>query len=153
MTIREYHKSDRAGVLGLLDSNTPDYFALSERADMEHYLDHELEDYFVVEKEGRIIGAGGINYVPEKKRAVLAWGMITPDLHGKGIGTILTKHRIEHINAMVEIESMIVRTTQLTYKFYEKMNFKLVKTQNDYWGEGFDLYHMEQKNKRQSSDI
>ena len=53
--------------IALLRQNTPAYFDPSEEADFNHYLDVEREDYFVYEEEGRIVGAGGINYFPERK--------------------------------------------------------------------------------------
>jgi ribosomal protein S18 acetylase RimI-like enzyme len=59
--------------------------------------------------------------------------MINPKHHGKGIGKKLAQHRIKHLNKNQNIELIIVRTTQLVYKFYEKMGFKLVKIEKDFW--------------------
>ena len=115
---------------------------------MVHYLENETEDYFVVEELGEIVGAGGINYEPQTKTAVISWDIIKPNQHGKGIGRKLTQHRIQHIHTKPDIEKIVVRTSQHTYKFYEKMGFKLLKVEKDYWAEGFDLYEMEQSNKK-----
>jgi ribosomal protein S18 acetylase RimI-like enzyme len=41
------------------------------------------------------------------------------------------------------VQTIMVRTTQLVYRFYEKAGFKLVEQQKDYWAEGLDLYRME----------
>ena len=60
--IRAYQPTDLLGVLDLLKSNTPEYFDPSEEAALAHYLIHEVEAYFVVEQDGIILGAGGINY-------------------------------------------------------------------------------------------
>jgi ribosomal protein S18 acetylase RimI-like enzyme len=37
---------------------------------------------------------------------------------------------------------IIVRTSQLAYKFYQKVGFELEKTEKDFWAKGFDLYQM-----------
>ncbi|MGM0580709.1 MAG: GNAT family N-acetyltransferase [Bacteroidota bacterium] len=143
MKIRPYIASDKAAVLQLFDLNTPQYFDKTERAGLIHYLDNETEDYFVVEEQGEIVGAGGINYEPQAKTAAISWDIIKPNQHGKGIGRKLTQYRIQHINTKDEIELIVVRTSQHTNKFYEKMGFKLLKVEKDYWAEGFDLYEME----------
>lgn len=146
MKIRPYISSDKAAVLQLFDLNTPQYFNKTERAGLVHYLDNETEDYFVVEEQDEIVGAGGINYEPQAKSAVISWDIIKPSQQGKGIGRKLTQHRIQHINTKPDIEKIIVRTSQHTDKFYKKMGFKLLKVEKDYWAEGFDLYWMEQWN-------
>ena len=146
MKIRSYIPSDQAAVLQLFDSNTPQYFDETERAGLVHYLENETEDYFVMEEQGEIVGGGGINYEPQTKTAVISWDIIKPSEHGKGIGRKLTQHRIQHINTKADIEKIVVRTSQHTYEFYEKMGFKLLKVEKDYWAEGFDLYWMEQWN-------
>jgi len=148
LKIRPYIASDKAAVLQLFDLNTPQYFDKTERAGLVHYLENETEDYFVVEELGEIVGAGGINYEPQTKTAVISWDIIKPNQHGKGIGRKLTQHRIQHIHTKPDIEKIVVRTSQHTYKFYEKMGFKLLKVEKDYWAEGFDLYEMEQSNKK-----
>jgi len=146
LKIRAYIPTDKAAVLQLFDWNTPKYFHETERAGLVHYLEHETEDYFVVEEQGEIVGAGGINYEPQSKAAIISWDIIKPTEHGKGIGTKLTQHRIQHINTKPDVEKIIVRTSQHTNEFYEKMGFKLLKVEQDYWAKGFDLYWMEQWN-------
>jgi len=42
---------------------------------------------------------------------------------------------------------VMVRTTQLMYRFCQKSGFELIKTEKDFWAEGFDLYQMELKIK------
>jgi N-acetylglutamate synthase-like GNAT family acetyltransferase len=140
--IREYRKEDKKELVEILRLNTPQYFDETEEQDFIDYLDNELEDYFVVEEKGQVIGSGGVNYFPESNSARISWDMIHPDFHGKGLGKLLTLHRISHLRKTPNLKQIIVRTTQLTYKFYEKMGFELEKTEKDYWAKGFDLYQM-----------
>ena len=148
--IRSYIKADKGKVLELLKLNTPLYFDESEESDLVEYLEVYLEDYFVVEESGKVIGSGGINYFPEKGEARISWDIIHPDYQGKGIGKELTFHRIEHVKKNPAIHLLIVRTTQLVYKFYEKMGFELEKTEKDFWAKGFDLYQMKMPLKQSS---
>ena len=142
--IKNYSEDLRLQVLELLDLNTPEFFDPEERAEFEAYLDHEKEDYFVYVEGDQIIGVGGINYFPEEKTARIAWDMIHPDHHGKGIGSKLTQHRIDCVKQHpLGYTRIIVRTSQLAYKFYEKMGFRLVEITENYWAEGYHLYLME----------
>lgn len=140
--IRPYQKHDKPRLLELLQLNIPQYFAPSEKEDFIEYLDQHLEDYFVVEEEGRIVGGGGINYVEDQTIARISWDFIDPAFQGKGIGKKLIQHRIDFIKKKPAIKQITVRTSQLAFKFYEKMGFKLEKTEKDFWAKGFDLYQM-----------
>ena len=140
-TIRPYTPSDKPTVLGLFQLNTPRYFHPSEKEGFSNYLDNEREGFFVVEVDDRILGCGGVNY--HGPIGMLSWGIIHPEHHGKGIGTLLTNHRISILRSNPEVEEIVVRTSQHTYGFYLKQGFKVVKTEKDYWDHGFDLYYMQ----------
>ncbi|WP_343604018.1 GNAT family N-acetyltransferase [Fluviicola sp.] len=145
--IRPYHQQDQESVLHLFDANCPAYFAPEERVDLENYLDSELEDYFVIESDGKIVASGGINLRKEENKGVLSWGIIHPDYHGKGIGRVLVSHRVNHLKTVHQVERIGVRTTQLVHGFYAKCGFELKKVVKDYWAPGYDLYDMDYKEK------
>lgn len=140
--IRRYTPEDKEQLLELLDLNTPLYFAASEKQDFILYLAEHLEDYFVVELEGKIMGCGGINYFAGQTEARLSWDIIHPEFQGKGIGKALAQYRISHIKSTTPVHILYVRTSQHVYKFYQKMGFTLEKTEQDFWAKGFDLYQM-----------
>ena len=96
--IREYSKRDKSGIIDLLRKNTPEYFDFSEESDFENYLENEVEDYFVYEKNSEIIGVGGINYFLKEKLARISWDIIDSKHQGKGIGKKLVQHRINNLN-------------------------------------------------------
>lgn len=144
--IRSYSPEDYDSLFELLHLLTPRYFDPEEEKDLADFLEHDLEHYFVYEKDGRIIGAGGYNTGFENGRTVrLSWDMVHPDFHGKGVGSKLTKYRINQIKNLPEVDKIVVRTTQLVYKFYQKQGFKIDKTEKNYWANGFDLYQMHMK--------
>ena len=141
--IRLYQTTDQKALLELIDLNTPQYFAPAERTDFERYLQKEREDYFVLEKDGATVGCGGINYEESGATAVLSWGMIHPQYHGQGLGTLVCKHRLQHIRKKTDIKRVVVRTSQHAQRFYHKMGFQTKKVENHYWGEDLHLHYME----------
>jgi N-acetylglutamate synthase-like GNAT family acetyltransferase len=142
MTIRNYRQQDKPHVITLMRLNIPKYFDASEEPGFVNYLDHEREDYFVVETDGKLIGAGGINYEDDGQTGIISWDMIHPDYQGKGIGRALTQHRLDVMYNKPELSTIRVRTTQLTDQFYAKMGFQLERTEKDFWAKGLDLYQM-----------
>lgn len=141
--IRPYQTADKPHLIKLIRLNTPPYFDKSEEALFSNYLDNEREDYFVIEQYGSIIACGGLNYNYAKKKAFLSWGMVHPTYQGWGIGTQLTEHRIKHLKTVKGIDKLIVRTSQHTYIFYEKMGFTLKGVTENYWAPGLHLHFME----------
>lgn len=143
MEIRKYKTSDKLTLIELLRLNTPQFFAPEEEQDLIDYLEHEIEEYFVIENNGDIIGAGGVNLKETINTGYISWDFIHPDYQGKGAGSLLLNHRIKLLHANSDIKKIKVRTTQHVFKFYEKFGFTLMSVTKDYWAKGFDLYDME----------
>lgn len=143
--IRRYTAKDKNSVLDLFDLNVPSYFSSEERLDLEYYLENEIDFYFVIEVDNLIVGCGGINLDTTKTKGLISWDIIHPEFQNKKLGTALLKHRIALLKEMPDIKSIIVRTSQHTYQFYQKQSFQLIETSKDYWAPGFDLYYMEYK--------
>lgn len=123
--------------------NIPAFFAPEEAEDLNHYLDHEIEQYFVVLNDDEVvIGCGGINYFPEEQLARISWDIIHPEWQGKRVGSLLLQHRLKVLKADDRVKKIMVRTSQLAYPFYEKNGFRLSEIVKDYWAPGFDLYTM-----------
>jgi [ribosomal protein S18]-alanine N-acetyltransferase len=140
-TIREYQPSDKPCLIELFLLNTPAYFHPDEQADLDEYLETEIEHYFVFEDNGLIIASGGSNI--EDGIGCLSWYVVHPAYHAKGAGSRLVSHNLQILTADPRVTRLVVRTSQLVYKFYTKFGYELKYTKANYWGEGFDLYHME----------
>lgn len=141
-TIRPYRNSDKAAVLNLMKLNTPKYFAQSEQAAFKNFLEKEIDQYFVIEYKTEIFGSGGYNWSEDGGMAYISWDMIHPNFHGLTLGTQLLRHRLQLLQLYGNVHSIIVRTSQLTYPFYEKRGFKCLEVQEDYWAPGFDMVVM-----------
>ena len=140
--IRAYKGEDKESVLNLLRLNTPMYFSSEEEKDLIHYLNNEIEFYFVMEVDNAIIGSGGYNFSGDFTNGKISWDILHPDFQGKSFGSLLLNYRIEKLKKYKDLQTITVRTSQLAYKFYEKSGFKLDEKVKDYWAKGFDLYKM-----------
>ncbi len=143
ISIRNYTPEDRSPCLEIFKSNQPKYFADYEYEEFSKWLEGEQSKYFsVLESEGEILGCGGIYLDEEQKEIGLAWGMIHSNCHGMGLGTLLTNYRIGQMENIGKGYLQVVRTSQLTARFYEKMGFKIKSTEKDGWAKGLDKVSM-----------
>lgn len=145
ITIREYLPTDKEAVMNLIKLNTPNFFAEEEADDLNKYLDKEIELYYVLLVDGKIVGCGGINFAENKTIGKISWDIIHPNFQGKSLGSKLLKYRIEILRAIPSVQKITVRTSQVAYKFYEKQGFTLNEIKKNYWAEGFDMYSMKYK--------
>jgi [ribosomal protein S18]-alanine N-acetyltransferase len=141
--IREYRPSDLESIRQIFLLNSPDYFSPDEEKDLIYYLGNKIELYYVINYNGVIAGSGGINFENLGTTAIISWDMIHPDHKGKRLGAALLQQRLKVIRALPRIRRIIVRTSQLSWPFYERNGFRLLYSEKDYWAPGFDLYHME----------
>ena len=116
-TIRAYDANDKATLLHLLELNTPKYFAPSEKEDLEHYLESEIELYYVLSVDEKIVGCGGINFEQEKTVGIISWDIIHPDHQGKSLGSLLLQHRLNHLKSMEKIRKYVFLTNIIKILF------------------------------------
>lgn len=140
--IRKFKLEDKDQLIEIFKNNVPKYFAETEVDDYEEYINGKVQDYYVALLGSIVIAAGGINYDKDRQLAKINWDIVDIPFQKQGIGTLLLKHRLEVINNKKDIKSIIVRTSQHAYGFYEKMGFKLLERHKDYWAKGFDMYKM-----------
>ena len=143
--IREYESIDKNAVLELIRLNIPKYFASSEEDDFSRYLDSEIELYYVLLFDKKLVGCGGINFSDNRMTGKISWDILHPEYQGKSLGTYLLEYRIKKLKSIDSVQRITVRTSQLAYKFYEKRGFELLEVKKDYWARGFDMYRMEYK--------
>ena len=131
IVIREYLTTDKEVVMNLIKLNTPNFFAKEEVNDLSNYLDKEIELYYVLLVDGKVVGCGGINFAEKRTIGKISWDKK------------LLRYRIEVLKAIPSIKKITVRTSQLAYKFYEKQGFTLNEIKRNYWADGFDMYSMQ----------
>lgn len=153
MIFREYNSGDRTRCIEIFNSNTPLYFEPGELQGFETWLGGHDEDrlaykntraeyFYVALKENQVTGCGGF-YVPkEGQRANLTWGMIDKAFHKQGIGSKFLEYRIQMIRDMYPGFIISMDTTQHSYKFFEKMGFRVTEVISNCYSEGLDRYDM-----------
>lgn len=137
---RDYELRDRRALEHIFSLNTPKYFAIEELGDFLEYLDMFGDDYVVATLNDRVVGGGGYWIRSFDKVGGLSWAFLHPDYQGSGIGKELALYRIERIKASGVAKRIQVETSQHSFGFYEKLGFKLLDKQPDYWAKGLDLY-------------
>lgn len=126
----------------------PRQFRPAEEADLDEYLEHRRELYYVLLANGTIAGCGGINFADGGTTAKISWDIVHPAWQGRSLGTRLLEYRIEKLESLGGIRRITVRTSRQAHRFYEKRGFVLREVRRDYWAEGFDLYAMEYTGRR-----
>lgn len=124
-------------------SNCPKYFAAFELPEFLEWLEKkDSEPYYIYKLNNRAVACSGIYVSHVDKEAGMAWGMVHNEHHGKGIGTEMTKLRILEIQNTYPSYAIRLKTTQHTFKFYEKMGFKVTRIDKDGFEAGMDRYWM-----------
>jgi ribosomal-protein-alanine N-acetyltransferase len=141
MILRPYELVDLPAVIDIFRSNIPKYFGPDEEQGLRDFLSQFAHDYFVMEIEGEVIGAGGIA-INDDQTVSLCWGMIHSDFLGKGLGHQLTEFRIQRAREKHGSLPLVISTSQHTQGFYEKFGFRLIEHKPDGFGPGIDICTM-----------
>ena len=140
--IRTAQKQDFKFLSKIFSLNVPKYFDKKELDDFKKYFNSKnLESYFIIESQGKVVGGGGYAY-ENMKTARICWLFIDPNYHGFGFGKKLVNYCIKILKNNRKLNVIEVETSNLTYKFYEKLNFKIEYIKKDYWPNNDDLYFM-----------
>ncbi len=141
--IRAYEESDRADLIKILELNIPMYFDTHEIKDFEDYLDAHGDTYFTVEKDNKIVGGTGYNLMEDNTAGHITWQFFDPKYTGNGLGRELVEYCLSILRQNKNLTKSVVTTSQMAFRFFEKFGYKLIRTEEDHWGVGFDLYVME----------
>ncbi|MEN5299608.1 GNAT family N-acetyltransferase [Brucella sp. TWI559] len=142
---RPYTVSDFNGCLAIFDSNVPTFFAAGEREEFCDFLIGKsgVEGfYLVLTLNEDIIACGGLTIDAKKRQASLSWGMVSSEMHRKGIGTYLFKARLEQARHLQNIDELVLSTSQHSSGFYERLGFRVSKIMPNGFGPGLDCWDM-----------
>lgn len=134
MLIRPYESTDREAALACFRSNVPDFFSPEDEDWFASALDEPDGPSFVVVCDGQVVGFGAYEVSSTYNHAVLVFGQIHADWHGRGLGSKLLQHRIDHLKAHAPpTRYLIIDTTLKVAPFYVRHGFEIVS----HWREGF----------------
>lgn len=141
--IRDYEAADRDACLAVFESNVPEFFTPSERAEFETFLSEPPGPYLVLEDEaGRVVACGGYAVEPGRATADLCWGMVLRDRQGSELGRRLTQARLERIRKDESARQVALRTSQRTRGFYERLGFVTERVVPNGFAPGLDRCEM-----------
>src|SRR5688500_13596200 len=140
--VRDYAASDFEACLAVFDSNVPRFFTTPERPAFAEFLAHLPGPYLVIERADGVVACGGHAVVSAERRADLCWGMVRQDLHGTGIGRMLTEARLRRATADPNVDVVALNTSQHTTGFYERLGFVITDVIRNGYAEGLDRCEM-----------
>ncbi|WP_298544530.1 GNAT family N-acetyltransferase [uncultured Aquimarina sp.] len=143
--IRPYELHDKKELVAIFKLNTPKYFDPKEVKDFEEYLEQHSNTYFTIEYKNNIVGGVGCYVKEEDKTGRITWIFFHPDYSGLGLGKQAVTYCLNSFKSNATIKKIVITTSQLAYRFFEKFDFTLKETEKNYWGPGLDLYLMERK--------
>jgi ribosomal protein S18 acetylase RimI-like enzyme len=134
---RPYESRDLAGCLAVFDTNVPGFFRLEERDEFREFLAELPGPYLVLpDDSGRIRACGGYAINVAERTADLCWGMVRQELHGGGLGRLLTTARIDAVRRDPRVDEVALHTSQHTVGFYERLGFAIVEVRENAYAPG-----------------
>lgn len=144
LVIRQYLPEDKLKLIELFKLNIPTFFDPKELIDFTNYLEQRTDTYFTLVIEKTIIGGIGNFVCEEDSSGRISWIFIHPHQTGNGYGKQAVDYSLKLLRNNSSIKTLIVETSQHAHEFFSTFGYNLVKKEKDYWGEGLDLYLMEQ---------
>jgi hypothetical protein len=152
-TVRAWQPADLSACLRVFDSNVPRFFVESEREDFSTFLSALPGPYFVIQRapeagrtrrEPDIVGCGGwARSSGLSQQADLCWGMVDAAHHGRGLGALLLRVRLDDIRRSLGSPFRIqLNTSQHTFGFFAKVGFAVVRITPNGFAPGLDRYDM-----------
>lgn len=141
MRFRPYAPADRDACLALFDGNVPRYFDPDERAGFAAFLDALPGPFLVADDGGRVVACGGWAVEADTGDVALCWGIVDAARHREGIGDRLTRARLRDALAGAP-RAVVIRTSQHTQGFYERLGFAVARVVPDGHAPGIDFVEM-----------
>ena len=142
VSVRIASPKDLNCLIEIFTLNIPKYFHEKELIDFKKYFNSKnIENYFVIISKGKILGAAGYAY-ENKETANICWVFVDPSYHNNGFGTKLVNHCMDILKTNEKVNTIQLECSNITYKFYEKLGFKIKYIKKEYWLNKDDLYFM-----------
>ncbi len=141
---RDYDPRDIERIVAIFLSNIPKYFVPAEEQELRDFLAENPDDYYVIEDEGEVVGAGGIA-LNTGGTVSLCWGMVRNDLIGTGLGKRLALYRMKKAEDKWPGRPFFTSTSQHTEGFYKKLGFSTFERISNGFGPGIDTCKMLRK--------
>lgn len=149
-SIRIYNKNDEKYIIDIFKSNCPKYFYINDLDSLYFFLNNYIDENFkVVTLNDYIVGCGG-HYVKENEKLIgIAWVMFKRNSLGVknflSLSNIFFEHIMDNIQNEKKAFDIIINTTQLLEKTFNKFGFHTVHIIKNGFGKNLDHYVMRKK--------
>jgi GNAT superfamily N-acetyltransferase/ribosomal protein L40E len=123
--VRPYRESDFEQCAELYRLNQPERFPPGYYDEFCQSLRDGKTMFFVTEEDGCIRGICGFFMYPAPR--VLAWlcfGLVHPDFHGRGFGTVQLLARLAHLPRRMVRWKVLMQTVEKSESFYARFGFR-----------------------------
>jgi N-acetylglutamate synthase-like GNAT family acetyltransferase len=118
--------------MALFEANCPAFFAANERADFVNFLAAAAGGYELCLLDHQVAGAYGL--APHSSGGfALRWIMLSPHLHGHGLGTQIMVRVVETLRAR-RIPRLHIAASHKSASFFAKFGAQELATLVDGWG-------------------
>ena len=141
--VRLYEDSDYEACSDLYRLNEKGRFPEGYLSIYQSHLKKGNARILIIEDSGQVVGTGGISLtrVTDGFSLVsLSFGLIHPDFHGQGLGTLLFCARLSHLPAWRDWFVSMTSAGMGTEVFYKKLGFRFVSREEDEDGAMLEHY-------------
>lgn len=79
-----------------------------------------------IEVDNKIVGSAGYFVNESDRSGRITWIFFDPNHSGLGLGREIVEHCIKLLNKDTKVEKLIVTTSQLAYRFFEKFDYEII---------------------------
>lgn len=134
LTIRRTTAADVPQCLEIYRLNEPGRFPEAMIDVYEKFLASKDSYHLVAEREGRIVGTGGMHYIQRRDVAIFCYGMVRPGEQGKSIGTALLLARLSLLHSKLPASLVLISALDSSISFYQRFGFRVKDSWRDKHG-------------------
>ena len=140
--IRLLTERDYGSCKAIYQLNEAGHFPVGYDGLFAEWLRSRKSLFVIIEAEGRVVAFGGINAMQRKwlNLASLTFGMVHPDHHRKGFGTILLFARLALLPRTLLPWQVLLSPGLTSGSFYSQFGFRFLSRDRDHTGRQVDTF-------------
>ena len=132
VTVRRYKPTDFDACEEIFILNEPGRFPQNGLPAFTEFLQNPTHFIIVAEDAGKVLGCGGLSYSDgylEGGTAFLVFGLVHPEHHRRGIGTVMLLVRLAQLRLRTNTCPVLIFSVPASFKYFVRFGF----TYAGYW--------------------